>query len=125
MDTLHPVIIEQAKKIEAIYPEDVVVVFDSDGLYRYASDSRERLMGYTRKETYGRHYQDFVVPDYMSHVQLTWDDTTLTGQSIESIVVLKKKSGDLARFRTVAWATNDPDSGSMYMIVKSHLVPEK
>jgi PAS domain S-box-containing protein len=125
MNTLHPSIMNKVKNLESLYPRDIVVVYDTHGRYQYVSSNREQIMGYTPDETYGRHYQDFVAPDYLSHVNLTWTDTSLTGESIDSTVLLIKKSGELARFRTTAVVATEAISNDEYIIVKSQLVADE
>ena len=125
MKPLHPKILAQVATLESRFPQDIIVVYDDKGMYRYVSANRQAIMGYSAAETLGHHYKDFVVPEYMAHVKLTWDDTALTGQSIESTVMLRKKSGQTARFRTVAWAVSHPETGDFYMIVKSRPMTEQ
>lgn len=120
MSSLHSSIIREAQRLEALYPDDMILVFDTEGFYHYASPNREQIMGYTREETYGRHFSDFVTQDYVTHAELNLNNTVLTGESIESGVAITTKSGRQLHFRTVAHPITDPDTEQEFMIVRAH-----
>ena len=123
MSEINQDVIDEAQRLEALHPNDVILVFDADGIYHYVSANREKLMGFTREETYGRHYSDFVTPDYVSHAQLSLDHTVLTGESIDSGVILLAKSGQPLYFRTVGTSVDDPGEGE-FVIVRARFIRE-
>lgn len=118
----HISIINEATKLENLHPNEMILVFDCDGYYHYASENREKILGYSRDETYGRHYSDFVAPDYVSHAKLGLDGSILTGESTDSGIVLISKSGRPLRFRTIGVPITDPSDECEYLIVRARLV---
>jgi PAS domain S-box-containing protein len=52
--------------------KDAIYVHDLNGVYRSVNRAAERLSGYSREEILGKHFRDFVSPEYLGQVGETF-----------------------------------------------------
>jgi PAS domain S-box-containing protein len=69
--------------------KDAIYVHDLNGIYRSVNRAAERLSGYSREEILGKHFRDFVSPEYLEQVGETFGkkvgETGETNYEIEII----------------------------------------
>src|SRR6266404_2110334 len=69
--------------------KDAIYVHDLNGVYRSVNRAAERLSGYSREEILGKHFRDFVSPEYLGKVGETFgkklEGTGETNYEIEII----------------------------------------
>ena len=69
--------------------KDAIYVHDLKGVYRSVNRAAERLSGYSREEIIGKHFRDFVSPEYLGQVGETFgkklEGTGETNYEIEII----------------------------------------
>src|SRR6266852_990807 len=69
--------------------KDAIYVHDLNGVYRSVNRAAERLSGYSREEILGKHFRDFVSPEYLGQVGETFgkklEGTGETNYEIEII----------------------------------------
>jgi len=116
-------VLDEARKLEADFPNDPVAVFDNSGKYRYASTRHEKLLGYRADElTGGMSWRDLVVQADQRHMDITWSDAELNGESIDISVVVRTRGGDEVKLRGNSRQVVCAD-GTHYWITRSWRLP--
>src|SRR5712691_10536958 len=71
--------------------KDAIYVHDLNGVYRSVNRAAERLSGYSREEILGKHFRDFVSPEYLERVGETFGKKLEgTGETTYEIEIIRR-----------------------------------
>jgi PAS domain S-box-containing protein len=119
---LSPALLEQARRLTAEHPNDIIAFYSLDSKLRYASPSHLTILGYTEAEALGQPWTRFIAPEDRSHADLSGSATMLHGRSIEFGFHALTKYGERVSMRGVAWLRADPAARAPYLVF--HGIPQ-
>jgi PAS domain S-box-containing protein len=113
---------DQAKKLVAKRPDDIVALYSFDDRCCYASPSHETILGISPTEMIGKKWTEVVAPEDHDHADLAGNDAFLNGQSIEFGLSAVTRSGSRVPLRGVARITTDPITRTGYLLFQASVV---